>query len=262
MTVIAQYAKVCEQAARAGGEVLLRFWGKVEAREKNPSDLVTEADVTSQRAVKEVILGAFPDHGFLAEENESIPSREDNLRWVVDPLDGTTNYVHGIPHYAVSIALVQGSKPLVGVVFEPANGNCYQAALGAGATLNGKQIRVTSATELGKAVVATSFPPKVDPKSAEVARFLEVLANCRATRRSGSTAINLAQIAVGQIDAYWSYSTKPWDVAAGALLVQEAGGVFTGPGGGEFNLDVASFVAASTPGLHADLCRTLARVPD
>ncbi|HEY2837657.1 MAG TPA: inositol monophosphatase family protein [Pirellulales bacterium] len=261
MAVIAQYAKVCEAAARAGGDVLLRFWGKVEAREKNPSDLVTEADVTSQRAIKEVVLGAFPDHGFLAEENESIPSRSDDLRWVVDPLDGTTNYVHGIPHYAVSIALVQRSKPLVGVVFEPANGNFFRAAQGEGATLNGAPIRVSRATELGKAVVATSFPPKVDVKSPEVARFIEVLANCRATRRSGSTAINLAQIAAGQIDAYWSYSTKPWDVAAGALLVREAGGVFTGPAGGAFDLDVASFVAASTAGLHADLCQTLARVP-
>jgi len=260
MTPITQYAEICEQAARVGGEVLRGFWGNVVAREKNPSDLVTEADVTSQRKIKEVVLGAFPNHGFLAEENESIPSREGNLRWVVDPLDGTTNYVHGIPHYAVSIALVDGHNPLVGVVFEPANGNCYRAIQGAGATLNGAPIRVSPREELAKSVVATSFPPKVEPGSPEVARFLEVLANCRATRRSGSTAINLAQIAAGQIDAYWSYSTKPWDVAAGALLVREAGGVFTGPAGGAFDLDVASFVAASTGSLHADLCRVLARV--
>ncbi len=259
MTLLAQYGQVCQQAAQAGARILRDYAGRVTAREKGPSDLVTEADVASQNAVREVLLGAFPDHGLLGEENVSIPAGAEGLRWVVDPLDGTTNYVHGIPNYAVSIGLERDGELLLGVVLDPSSDDLFLAAAGEGATLNGQPLRVSGTKELSKAVVAVSFPPQVQRSSPEVARFLAVLVSSRATRRTGSTALNLCWIGAGRFDAYWSYSTKPWDVAAGALIAREAGGLVTGPAGGEFKLAEASFVAASTPELHAELCRVLER---
>lgn len=209
-----------------------------------------------------MILGAFPDHGFLAEENESIPAGPLGLRWIVDPLDGTTNFVHGIPEYAVSIGLERNGELLVGVVYAPVYDQCYSAAAGEGAFLNGEPIRASETTQLSQAVVATSFPPRSTRTSGEVLRFLEVLGRCRATRRSGSSALNLCSVAAGRFDAFWSYDTKSWDVAAGALIVREAQGVLTGPGGREFQVLEASFLAAATPRLHQELCQVLAAVPE
>jgi myo-inositol-1(or 4)-monophosphatase len=258
MALIAEFGKLCEEAARVGGQVLLDHAGRVEAREKNPADLVTDADVASQRAIRDTLLAVFPHHGFLAEENESIPPGPDGLRWIVDPLDGTTNFVHGIPDYAVSIGLERAGELVVGVVYAPIHDECYLAAAGEGAFLNGRALHASRTTQLSQAVVATSFPPRSDRNSPEVGRFLEVLGRCRATRRSGSSALNLCSVAAGRFDAFWSYDTKSWDVAAGALMVREAQGVLTGPGGGDFRLMEASFVAAATPALHQELCQVLA----
>jgi myo-inositol-1(or 4)-monophosphatase len=258
MPLMTEYGRLCERAARVGGHVLGEHSGRVQAREKSPADLVTEADIASQRAIKETLLGTFASHGFLAEENESIPPGEDRLRWIVDPLDGTTNYVHGIPTYAVSVGLERDGELLVGAVYDPSNDECYLAAAGEGAFLNGQPLRASRTVELSKAVVAVSFPPMVDRSSPEVRRFLEVLVRSRATRRTGSTALNLCFVAAGRFDAFWSYATKPWDVAAGALIVKEAAGVLTGPAGRDFDIEEASFVVAGTQELHAELCQALA----
>ncbi|HVU86674.1 MAG TPA: inositol monophosphatase family protein [Gemmataceae bacterium] len=258
MALIAEFGKICERAARAGGQVLREHAGRVEAREKKPADLVTEADVASQRTIRDTILAEFPGHGFLGEENESIPPGPDGLRWIVDPLDGTTNFVHGIPEYAVSIGLEQNGKLVVGVVYAPVYDACYLAAAGEGAFLNREPLKASRTTDLSQAVVATSFPPRANRNATEVQRFLEVLPRCRATRRTGSSALNLCSVAAGRFDAFWSYDTKPWDVAAGALIVREAGGILTGPGGGDFNVLEASFVAAATRQLHRELCQVLA----
>ncbi|MES1213783.1 MAG: inositol monophosphatase family protein [Singulisphaera sp.] len=261
MPIVSELAKLCERAARVGGQVLLDHAGKVQAREKNPADLVTEADVTSQRAIRDMLLGAYPDHGFLGEENESIPPGPDGLRWIVDPLDGTTNFVHGIPEYAVSIGLERNGELLAGVVYAPVHDQCYVAAAGEGAYLNGRRLQVSQTVRLSQAVVATSFPPRASRDSAEVQRFLEVLPCCRATRRTGSSALNLCSLAAGRFDAFWSYDTKPWDVAAGALIVREAQGVLSGPAGRAFQLLEASFMAAATPALHEELRRVLSDAP-
>jgi myo-inositol-1(or 4)-monophosphatase len=258
MALIDDFGRLCEDAARIGGQVLRQYAGRVQAREKNPADLVTDADVDSQRAIRDAILGVFPTHGFLGEENESIPPGPDGFRWVVDPLDGTTNFVHGIPEYAVSIGLEQNGKLVVGVVYAPVYDHCYLAAADEGAFLNGEPLRTSRTTQLSQAVVATSFPPRTTRDSAEVHRFLEILGRCRATRRTGSSALNLCSVAAGRFDAFWSYDTKPWDVAAGALIVREAQGVLTGPAGGDFKLLEASFIAAATPQLHQELCQVLA----
>ena len=174
MPLLMEYGRLGEQAARLAGRMLRDCLGRVQVREKSPADLVTEADVASQQAIKDALLGAFPTHGFLAEENESIPPGADGLRWVVDPLDGTTNFVHGIPMYAVSIGLERAGELLLGVVYDPSADECFVAAAGEGAYLNGQPIAVSRTDELSKAVVAVSFPPRVRcarPKCDGLSRF-------------------------------------------------------------------------------------------
>jgi myo-inositol-1(or 4)-monophosphatase len=259
MLPLAAYQRVCIEAAYAGGAVLLDWAGRFSAREKGPSDLVTEADLASQECVQERLLSAFPLHGFLAEENANIPSSEDGLRWIVDPLDGTMNYVHGVPGYAVSIALEQAGKPLVGVVYDPILRECYSAIAGGGAFLNDRPIRTTAVTELSQALVATSFSAKVPPGSPEISQFAEILIRSQSTRRMGSAALNLCYVAAGRFDAYFALNTKIWDVAAGVLLVREAGGVITDVSGGELDLEKPRFVAAATSALNTELRGILAK---
>ncbi len=261
MSTVADFREVCERAARAGGRVLLDWAGKFQVREKGPADLVTEADLASQDIVQQTILGAFPLHGFLAEENRSIPSRDQGYRWIVDPLDGTTNYVHGIPAYCVSIALEQNGKLVVGTVYDPVADQCFSAVAGQGATLNDRPLRVSQVAKLGDAVVASSLPPKVTRDSHALAEFVEVALEVQALRRMGSSALNLSYVAAGRYDAYWSQYAKVWDVAAGVLLVQEAGGTVTDSQGGEFRLDPPHFVAAGTSSLLGELRQLLSKVP-
>lgn len=254
-----EYLRVCEFAARAGGAVLLDWAGRFAAREKAPRDLVTEADLASQVTIQEILAKAFPRHGFVGEENAKVASQDDGLQWVVDPLDGTANYVHGLANYAVSIALEQHGAPLVGTVFDPVSGECFSASLGGGAFVNGKRLHVSGAKTLGEALVATSFAASIRPGDRELIEFQEVLFAAQGTRRMGSSALNLAYLAAGRFDAYWTRSTKAWDVAAGVLLVTEAGGTVSALNGGPFLLADPTFVAAATPGLHRELWQIINR---
>ena len=247
------YREVCERAARAGGQVLMDWAGKFQVREKGPSDLVTEADLASQEVISQTILGAFPRHGFLAEENSSIPSQEDGLRWIVDPLDGTTNYVHAIPAFCVSIALEQAGKLLVGTIYDPVADQCYSATTGQGATVNGRTMRVSNVSTLDQAVVSMSLPTTINRSSVALAEFVEAALRAQSVRRMGSSALNLCFVAAGRFDGYWSSHSKIWDVAAGLLLVEEAGGVVTSEQGGPFRVDTPDFIAASNVNLHKEL---------
>ena len=250
---------VCEAAARAGGAVLLDWAGRFSVREKGRADLVTEADLASQEIVRERLLSAFPLHGFLGEENSSIPSRDAGYRWIVDPLDGTTNYVHGIPNYCVSIALEQEGRLVVGAVFDPVGEECFTAAAGQGAWLNGQPLRVSELTQLDQAVVAMSLPPDIERDDVELRQFLEVVVKAQSMRRMGSSALNLCYVAAGRFDAYWSSSTKVWDIAAGVLMVREAGGLVISPEGGELDLHRPRFVAASSQPLADELRSVLVK---
>lgn len=257
-----EIASVCEQAARAGGKVLRSMQGQVEAREKAPADLVTEADVMSQEAIRECLLARFPDHGFLGEEDSAAdlaagPHEAREYTWIVDPLDGTTNYVHGLENYCVSVALRRGSEIIVGTVYDPVREECFVAVNGGGACLNGKRLHTSSVRELDQALVATSLPARVTPGSLEISRFLEVLYRCQALRRMGSAALNLCYVAAGRLDAYWATSVKTWDVAAGILLVSEAGGVITALDGGPIDVDRPLFASAANATLHAELVSAL-----
>jgi len=255
---MSEFVSVCEAAARAGGAVLCDWLGRFAVREKGPSDLVTEADLASQEAIRAVVLQHFPQHGFVAEEGaEEIPPGQE-FCWVVDPLDGTTNYVHQVPHYAVSVALTQRGRAIAGAIYEPLQQECYTAALGGGARLNGRSIHTSRVDELSQALVAASFPAKVERNSVEIDQFVAALLACQAVRRTGSAALNLAYVAAGRFDAFWAMTTKAWDVAAGVLLVEEAGGTVTDLEGGAFDLKRPFPVASSQRRLHEPFRKLLA----
>jgi myo-inositol-1(or 4)-monophosphatase len=265
---------ICEAAARAGGRVLLDWVGRFGVSSKGPRDLVTEADLASQREIRRIVLGAFPDHGFIGEESlpehavdglsgSDLASGGATLRWMVDPLDGTSNYVHGFPAWCVSIALTRGDEILVGVVYDPTRDECFTAKLGVGAWLNGKPISVSGCTLLSDALVALSFPPNTTVDSVAVADFLAVVPHVHSARRTGSTAINLAWLACGRLDAFWVRRIACWDVAAGLLICREAGASLGGFADGPASLEWVSlaqpaFIAACTPEIVADLRDRLA----
>lgn len=250
--------KTCEQAARAGAKELLSWRGRFQAREKAPADLVTDADLASQAAVREVIATKYPHHLFLGEEKAAhVDVGEDEYVWVVDPLDGTTNYIHGYPCYAVSVAVAHGSKLMAGVIFDPLANELYAAELGAGAYCNGERLATSEVKCVDDALVAVSLPPRVGPDSPDLADMVRVIQVSQAVRRSGSAALNLAYVAQGRLDAFWATKIQPWDVAAGVLLVREAGGIVTGRDGAEFNLWRPHFTAAAGAELHGDLLRIL-----
>lgn len=264
---MSDFITVCEEAVRAGGAVLMDHFGHVTAREKGPADLVTEADFASQEAIRRRVLDAFPEHSFLGEEEprgrltptpDAGPPRSE-YRWIVDPLDGTTNYVHRVPHFSVSLALERAGEVLAGCVFDPGAEECFTAVAGAGAWLNGEPIHTSSVWRLQGALAATGFPPLVRPDSPEVRLFLEGLQALQAMRRTGSAALNLSYVAAGRFDAAWSLSTKVWDVAAGVLLIREAGGLVTSPEGGPLAIEEGRFAAAANTRLHAQLLAMIAR---
>ena len=244
----------CEAAARAGGRELNDWRGRFTTREKGITDLVTDADLASQAAIQRVIAERYPEHGFIGEEvTEVAYPQGDQLTWVVDPLDGTTNYVHGYPHYAVSVALTRGRDLQVGVVYDPVTDLCFSAAAGEGARCNGEPLRTASVEKLSDALVAVSLPAHVSQISPDLADFVTSAQRCQAVRRSGSAALNLAFVAQGWLDAFWAHQIHPWDVAAGVLLIREAGGLVTGLDGGEFDLWNPHFLSAATPRLHTAL---------
>lgn len=258
---------VCEQAARAGGRVLTEWVGKFKASTKGPRDLVTEADFASQAEIRRIVLGAFPEHGFVGEESiaDESPARAEAPRWIVDPLDGTSNYVHGFPAYCVSVGLARGDELLVGTIYDPERDECFTARRGGGAACNGRPITASGVTDPAAALVAVSFPPHVTSDAQSVADFLAVVPHVHSVRRTGSTAINLAYVACGRLDAFWVRRIACWDVAAGLLIAREAGASIGGFSGSNreqsrtmsapdpIPLDRPAFITAGSTGLFSAL---------
>ncbi len=244
----------CE-AAQAGGKILRERLGKVAAREKGPADLVTDADLASQNAIEQLLTSRFPDFAFLGEESSpadrDAAARSGRPMWVVDPLDGTANFVHGLLSFSVSIALVEDNQPTVGVVFDPMLNSMYAATVDGPATKNHKPISCSGCEDIGQAMVCCSFRPGVQRGDVEVSQFLNVLEQSQSLRRLGSAALNLCYLAEGCLDAYWANSVKTWDVAAGYLIAQRAGVHFSGVSGGSFDLWNPQFVATSSSTLQA-----------
>jgi myo-inositol-1(or 4)-monophosphatase len=250
--------EVALAAARRGGEVVREAFGRpVRADFKGDVNPVTAADREAEEAILAVLRQARPDDGVLAEEGGTGDPTSERI-WIVDPLDGTVNFVHGLPQVAVSVALWEGGSPLVGVVLDPIREEVFAAVAGRGATLDGARIEVSGETRLDRSLIVTGFPYDRRERAAEYAATLgAVLATCQGVRRLGSAALDFAWVAAGRLDGYWEYGLKPWDAAAGLLLVTEAGGVVTDVGGADYTLDAQGVVAA-TPAVHRALLTVVA----
>jgi myo-inositol-1(or 4)-monophosphatase len=245
---------VAREAAAAAGELLLGYLGRIErgavGTKSAARDLVTEADVASERLIVGRLRAAFPEHAIEAEEETRDPGeRGRGARWFVDPLDGTVNFVHGLPIFGVSIALYVDGLPEVAVVHAPRLGSAWHAARGRGAWCGERRASVSPAASLGESILATGFPYRRNELEHDnLANFGRFFHDVRGMRRMGSAALDLAWVAAGRLDGFWELHLAPHDVAAGALLVREAGGVVTDADGGEDWLFGGHIVAAG-PGL-------------
>ena len=245
---------VAREAALAAGQVLMEHFGRLAAQDISSKeverDLLTSADLASERLLVERLRSAFPDHAIESEEEvHDAPREEGDLRWFVDPLDGTINFVHGLPMFAVSLGLFHNGAPEVGVVHLPRVDETFWAVRGGGAFLNGERIQVSSCERLGDAILATGFPYRRNElEHNNLANFGRFFLDVRGMRRMGAAAVDLAYTAAGRLDGYWELHLAPHDVAAGALLVREAGGRVTDADGGEDWLRGGHLVAAG-PGL-------------
>jgi len=241
---------VAEAAARAAGDILRRWSGRVRAREKGRADLVTEADVESQDCIEQRLCSEFPEFGFLGEESSlthGLANRPfERPLWIVDPLDGTTNFVHGLPAFCVSIALWDQDGGVLGVIYDPSRDEMFRAERGLGGSCNGDSLRTSNCVQLDHALVAVGFTPFAGPSSPDVGQFLRLVERCPAVRRWGSAALNLAYVACGRLDAFWSSSVRAWDFAAGAVLMAEAGGRVTTPAGAPISLSDPHILASAT----------------
>lgn len=241
-------ARFAETVAQEAGELLLRASAlPLEIREKGAVDLVTNADRASEALILRRIAAAYPDHDVLAEESaEGAVRRASRPLWIVDPLDGTTNFAHGLPIWSVSIACVVDGQPVVGVVHDPSRAECFVAARGEGATRNGEPVRVSTRGTLREALLVTGFPYDVQTDEVDnLDHFARLLRTTRGVRRLGSAAIDLAYVACGRFDGFWELKLHAWDVAAGVLLVQEAGGAVADFDEGPLDLFAGEIVAAN-----------------
>ncbi len=251
------YLAVAKQAALAGAQVLKDWTGRFTVSEKSKANLVTEADKESQQAIYEIILRNFPTHGFLGEEGVDEKSTQGHYLWIVDPLDGTTNYVHGFPYYAVSIALEIDSRLVVGVIYDLNRDEMFTAIRGAGAFCNDQPIHVSRPCPLSETLLITSIPTAADADDPALKRFVKLVCTAQSVQRTGSAALNLAYLAYGRIDGFWSSNLHSWDMAAGALLVEEAGGVLSNFQGDEFNVHQPAIVCSNSSSLHESLLKAL-----
>lgn len=237
--------EVAVAAAEAAGEVLRNGFGQQhEVRYKGEVDLVTEADEKAEQTVKEVLGETFPNYGVLAEESGEL-SGEGGTRWVIDPLDGTTNYAHSLPIFAVSIALEKMGEVVLGVVHDPMSEETYAAERGGGAALNGQPIRVSETDELIRALLATGFPYDRDEIPAVLDLFGRFARLTQSMRRLGSAALDMCYVAAGRLDGYYERGIKAWDIAAGTLILEEAGGRVTDYHGHELDLEGEEVVASN-----------------
>ena len=247
-------------AAYRAARKLVRDFGEVEqlqVSKKGPADFVSNADLRAEETILAELRHARPKFGFLLEERGEIKGEIEDCRWLVDPLDGTTNFLHGIPHFAISIALELHGELTSGIIYQPVSDELYWAEKGRGAYLNDRRIRVSSRTELSDAVVATGIPHLGRGDAGEFTRLLgAVMAKVSGVRRFGAASLDLAYVASGRCDGFWETGLAPWDIAAGSLIVREAGGFVTDIGGGAGFMDSGEILAANDP-LHPKLIALL-----
>ena len=248
------------ETAREAGQILLdKFGRKINIFKKGDIDLVTEADLASEKYIVEKIRSYYPKHSILAEESgESLVVIENgnDWKWIIDPLDGTTNFAHGYPCFCVTLALEHNGKIVIGVTFDPTRNELFAAEKGQGATLNGREIRVSTTEKLSESLVVTGFPYNFKQRENFARHLTEFLIHSRGVRRDGSAAIDMAYVACGRFDGFWEEGLNPWDVAAGVLLIEEAGGLVSYYDDSPFSI-YAPPICASNGLIHAEMLGVL-----
>jgi len=260
-----RYLQAAVETAQQAGALLLDEFRRyaepgsaVRHEYKSGADIITAADRRSEEFIVERLRTLFPQHAIVAEEGSGQQSPSEYC-WYVDPLDGTTNFAHGYPVFSVSIALVAGEEPLVGVVHDPARGETFQAARGQGAWLNQKRVRVSRTERLAESLLATGFPAAKRHESPNISYYHRFTLLSHGVRRDGSAALDLCYVSCGRFDAFWEFNLKPWDVAAGTLMVSEAGGVVTDFNAVPFRIG-GDEIAASNGLVHSELRQVFAEL--
>ena len=250
---------VAIKAARRGGQLIVRASRDVDlikVSEKRQSDFVTEVDKAAEQAIVGVLRDTYPDHAVLAEESGA--SGESDFRWIIDPLDGTTNFIHGLPHYAVSIALAHKGVLTQAVIFDPNRNELFTASRGHGAYLNDRRIRVSNRFRLSESLIGTGFPYRMfEHAETYLAIFRELMLKTAGIRRPGAASLDLAYVAAGRTEGFWELGLSPWDMAAGALLITEAGGLVGDLRGDAHFLESGNIVAGN-PKVFAQMLQLIA----
>lgn len=239
---------IATEAARAGGNIIVRALGRldtIKVAEKKPNDFVTEIDQRVEREIISIIQKAYPSHGIVAEEGGNVDGSD--YQWIIDPLDGTRNFIHGFPHFAVSIGVMHKGKIEHGVIYDPVRQELFCASRGKGAVLNDRKIRVATRKNLEECLMGTGFAYRHTNKEAvlPVNILKSILPVCNDIRRAGAATLDLAYVACGRLDGFWEMGLKIWDIAAGILLIKEAGGMVCDVYGGEDYLKTGDVVAAN-----------------
>ncbi|MCX7592544.1 MAG: inositol monophosphatase [Fischerella sp.] len=264
MTNLQIFLDIATEAALAAGGVLQAYLGKLEdaiAEKGRPGDLVTVADKASEELILEILERHFPQHAILAEESGILGNRENEFLWAIDPLDGTTNFAHQYPFFAVSIGLLIHGVPQVGVIYDPSHDELFRAAQNLGATRNRRPIRVSQTSELNNSLLVTGFAyDRRETSDNNYAEFCHLTHLTQGVRRSGAASIDLAHVACGRLDGYWERGLSPWDIAAGIIILREAGGKVTAYDGSPINLE-SGRILATNGYIHDSLSRELQQVP-
>jgi myo-inositol-1(or 4)-monophosphatase len=256
-----RFAAVSRQAADAAGALLCRYWQQPkEIAYKGAIDLVTSLDRESERMIVGLLQKNFPEHSILAEEETHHIGDSSTYRWIIDPLDGTTNFAHGYPQFCVSIGLEHEGKIILALVYDPLRREYFEARIGGGAALNGAAIQVSAVAELDKSLLATGFPyDRRDHPDFYLSFFKAFMLRSQGIRRNGSAALDLCYVACGRIDGFWELKLRPWDVAAGALIVTEAGGKLSDFSGNPFSI-AGSETLASNGAIHEEMLEVMRHI--
>jgi myo-inositol-1(or 4)-monophosphatase len=254
-----KFVAVARAAADAAGALICATWQKPkEIAFKGAIDLVTTVDRECERIIVEALQRHYPEHSILAEEDTHGPGDPRAYRWIVDPLDGTTNFAHGYPQFCISIALQYEGTVILGLVYDPLRQERFEARINDGATLNDKRVRVSAVNELDKSLLATGFPyDRRDHADFYLSFFKAFMVRTQGIRRNGSAALDLCYVACGRVDGYWEFKLRPWDVAAGALIVSEAGGKMSDFSGNPFSLTGIETLA-SNGAIHDEMLEVVA----
>jgi myo-inositol-1(or 4)-monophosphatase len=254
------YLETAMEIAREAGALLAHFFEKRVAFElKGEFDLVTEADRTSEKLVVEKLRSYFPSHAIIAEEGGGVPGSSE-YRWYVDPLDGTTNFAHNFPMFNVTLALERTGEPVCGLIYDPVRQEMFAAERGGGAYLNNRRIRVTRTARLADSLSSTGFPSRKRSHNVNIHFYYQLAMASHGVRRTGSAAIDLAYVACGRLDFFWEFGLKPWDQAAGTLLVEEAGGKVTDMRGNPHSVTASEHLLADNGLLHEEVAAMFAKI--